>query len=309
MDTTIRNISIPATDGLPLAADLFMPVNNQVIGTILVHPATGIIKKYYRHFARYMAGESYRVIVYDYRGMGGSRHMPLKKVNSNMLDWALLDMNGVLNFAVEYFSSQPIFWVGHSIGGQLMVLMDRYDSISKVIAVNSSSGYWKSFRFPYNLYSLFLWKVFLPLAVPVMGYGPISRYGLGHDVPAGVARQWAKWCCNPNHFAGSLRQHSGHADFSQFKVPITAFGSTDDFIATTENIDHLLSFYPSSPMKKIMVSPQQAGTRRIGHTGFFRADAGEKLWPLILREIEQEDRRIGEQLPFIPLGEPAIRFT
>lgn len=309
MDTTIRSIRITAKDGLQLAADIVMPVNNQVVGTILVHPATGLTKKYYLHFARYMAGESYRVIIYDYRGMGDSRHAQLKNVNGSMLDWALLDMNGVLNFAVEYFSGQPIFWVGHSIGGQFMALMDRQDYISKVIAVNSSTGYWKSFKFPNNLYSLFLWKVFLPLTIPVLGYGPISRYGLGHDIPAGVARQWARWCCDPDHFAGTVRQEFGNIDFSHFNVPITAFGSTDDFIATSENIDRLLSFYPSSPKKKIMLSPEQAGVKRIAHTGFFRSSSGAKLWPLILREMEREDKRTGEPLPLIRAGVPAIRFT
>ncbi|KIC95579.1 alpha/beta fold hydrolase [Flavihumibacter solisilvae] len=309
MDTTIRSITIPAMDSLQLAADIIMPVNNQVIGTILVHPATGLTKKFYLKFARYMAGESYRVIIYDYRGMGDSRNSKLRNVKCSMLDWALLDMNGVLNFAVEYFSSQPIYWVGHSIGGQFMALMDRYDCITKVIAINSSTGYWKSFRFPFNLYSLFLWKVFLPLSIPLLGYGPISRYGLGQDIPAGAARQWARWCCDPDHFAETLRQESGRFDFSHFNVPITAFGSSDDFIATSDNIDRLLSFYPSSPRKKIMVSPEQAGVYRIAHTGFFRSGPGGKIWPLILREIEHDDRNAGETLPLIHVGEPAIRFT
>jgi predicted alpha/beta hydrolase len=51
-------------------------------------------------------------------------------------------------------------------------------------------------------------------------------------------------------------------------------------------VKRLLSYYPRLfPLERIMYAPADAGTRRIGHFGFFGRRAGAALWPRLLAQI------------------------
>lgn len=72
-----RDICIRAADGYRLAGTLFEP--KQASGSLtIVAPAVGISSGYYRKFASYLAERGRPSLVFDYRGMGASRHGPSK---------------------------------------------------------------------------------------------------------------------------------------------------------------------------------------------------------------------------------------
>jgi predicted alpha/beta hydrolase len=62
---------------------------------------------------------------------------------------------------------------------------------------------------------------------------------------------------------------------------------TDDAFATASGTKRLLSFYPRLfPLQRVEYSPADAGTRRIGHFGFFGRRAGTALWPRLLALLQ-----------------------
>ena len=66
------DITIPAADGYPLAATLFLPLGAKR-HAVLISSATATPRKIYRGFAGYLARRGCAVLTYDYRGIGGSR--------------------------------------------------------------------------------------------------------------------------------------------------------------------------------------------------------------------------------------------
>jgi predicted alpha/beta hydrolase len=283
MDTSQQKITITASDGFTLYGYELLPVNRHVAATVQLNPATGVKKEFYLRFAHYLAGCGYRVLVFDYRGIGESRSKSLRGFKATMLQWVVLDMNAITNFILQQYAQQPLIWMGHSIGAQLMGLIENRQHIQKVIAVNTSTGYWKHFRFPYNAGSWFLWNAFLPVTTRLLGYAPTSRYGLGEDLPTGVARQWARWCTSGHHFKNDLLALTGKPVLDDFTAPIQFVFTNDDYIATRNTVERLAAFYPAAAITYTEITAAQAGVTKIGHVGLFRQQVRQTVWPLLAR--------------------------
>src|SRR6476620_4694738 len=99
-DVFIDDITLPAMDGYPLAATLFLP-RGAKRHAVLINSATAVQRKIYRGFAGYLARRGCAVLTYDYRGTGDSRQKSLTAYDqprslvgfvSSMSEWAALDV-------------------------------------------------------------------------------------------------------------------------------------------------------------------------------------------------------------------------
>ena len=281
----MEKITFPARDGYNLSGFWAVPMGD-FRGTVVISPATGVPKEFYSHFSQYLVNQGYRVFCFDYRGIGGSAPKDLNNFHATMHEWGLLDMNAALDFVVTEKQTEEVIWIGHSVGAQMHGMLDKRDSISKVIAISSSIGYWNYFFFPYNIYVLLLWKIVGPLMIMGKGYAPMKKIGWGEDIPKGVFYEWRQWCMNKQHFKPFLQERFGIDSFPDFKQPITAIHPSDDYIANTKTVAALLQFFPNAEKKTILIRPSEVGAKKIGHMGIFRRRFQNSIWPLILKEVE-----------------------
>src|ERR1044072_9728365 len=94
-DVVSDDITLPATDGYPLAATLFLP-RGAKRHAVLINSATAVPRKLYRGFAGYLAQRGCAVLTYDYSGIGDSRQQArtgnqpksLVGFKASMSDWA-----------------------------------------------------------------------------------------------------------------------------------------------------------------------------------------------------------------------------
>jgi predicted alpha/beta hydrolase len=80
----------------------------------------GVSQDYYAEFAHWLAERGYSVVTFDYRGMGHSRHGSLRGFKADIFDWAKLDCSTAMEALEERFPDTPIYWIGHSLGGQIL---------------------------------------------------------------------------------------------------------------------------------------------------------------------------------------------
>jgi predicted alpha/beta hydrolase len=284
----MQPIQFKAKDGYTLKGIWITPVSTS-LGTVILNSATGVKKEYYLKFAHYLVQQGYRVLVYDYRGIGASAPVTLKGFTATMQDWGILDMNAALNYVVQEKNAAAVIWVGHSIGGQLMGLLEHRHKIKKVLAINCSTGYWRYFTFPYNFITLFLWICVGPLLTSVYGYAPLKKIGWGESLPRGVFLEWRKWCLTKKHFATFLQKQIGASVFSDFNKPIIAIYTDDDYIANSKTVKKILEFYPNAPQHTICIKRAAYSIKAIGHTAIFKSIFQHNLWPILLAAIEQSD--------------------
>ncbi len=272
MSSAHDDLTIPARDGFRLSGHLFQPAS-PTSRVVVVNSATAVPKRFYRHFAARLARAGYHVVTYDYRGIGGSRPEQLRGFLAHMRDWALLDMAGVADWASAELRPKKLFFVGHSVGGQVAGLLDDLPPLDGMVTFSSQSGHWRLQGAEQKAVVAFHVHVTMPLLANVMGYVPWSRFGSGEDLPKGAALEWSRWCRHPDYLLGDRSLPLER--YQTFQAPVLAYSFADDKWGTETAVNAMMRAYPN--LERRHVVPSAVGMSAIGHFGYFRPPA-ERLW-------------------------------
>jgi predicted alpha/beta hydrolase len=256
-------------------------------GTVVIGPAMGVPQAYYADFARWLAGQGWQVVTFDYRGHGASLpttpHRGLRGFKANLFDWAH-DYEAVLDWAASLQPGAPLYIIGHSMGGQLPGLLRNRDRVSGLLGLAAGSGYWKQNAPQLRRRVHFMWYFLVPVTTRLFGYFPGKRLGAVGDLPNGVIRQWRKWCLNPQYSAGA-EEGAVRQGYNSVRFPVLSLSINDDEMMTEAGILSLMNLYANAPRRMQRVAPQDVGVRRIGHLGAFRREHASGLWPRLAQYL------------------------
>lgn len=152
----------------------------------------GVLRQYYKKFAKFLAMEGLQVYSYDYRGIGGSRPKSLKDFKANVQDWGAIDMESMVAYIQNTHASLPLLVVGHSVGGQVFGLAPSCTQVRALMLVGSQLGNWVYWDKGQTKLKFF-WKYVLPGLTKLFGYFPAKKLGMFEDLPKGVALEWSQW--------------------------------------------------------------------------------------------------------------------
>jgi predicted alpha/beta hydrolase len=268
-------VKVRAADGVEIDAGFF-EAKAKARGSVLIAPAMSVPQSYYRPFAEWLAGEGYHAATFDYRGTGASRAGSLRGYKADILVWAGLDCAAMLEAVAQRAPDMPLYWVGHSLGGQILGFLPNRERIARAITVATGSGYWRENAPALRRRVWWLWYFVAPLATALYGYFPGARLRKVGDLPRGVMEQWRRWCLNPDYAVGD-GEHV-RAQFAAVRTPIVSLSFVDDELMSARNTESIHGFYLNAPRTMKRIAPADAGVRRIGHFGFFRAAFEQPLW-------------------------------
>ena len=285
----MKKITIFAPDGYPLSA-LLGKTCKADRGVIVISAATGVRKEFYLNFARFLIDNGYAVLLYDYRGIGESAAADIRTSPIYMHEWGTKDMNAVLDYLVNR-GHTGIIWLGHSIGAQLVGLLENKQHVRKVISINAALGYWGYFPYPMKMIVWLLWYVIGPLLIKIYGYGVMKKIGWGENLPRNAIMEWRSWCMSKTYYMNFLRHKIQSESFSNFTVPITAIYTSDDYIANDKTAPMMQQFFPNAPYELIKLEVSNYTRLKVGHIGIFRKRFELALWPWLLQTIHSASSR------------------
>jgi predicted alpha/beta hydrolase len=268
--------SIDNGNGHRLASCWYHPAGTPR-GAVLIAPAMGVKQRFYANFASWLAERGFLVVTFDYLGMGQSRQVPLRQLKVDLLDWARHDCSAVLANVAETAGDMPLYWIGHSVGAQILPLVEGHERLTRIITVAAGSGYWRENSPQIRRQAWLLWHGLAPLLTAVAGYFPGDRIGAVGDLPAGVIRQWRRWCLHPEYLVGVEGEPMRRA-FAAVQTPLTSLSFTDDEMMSARNTESLHGFYSGAAKQMRRIAPAEVGADRIGHFGFFRNAFAPTLW-------------------------------
>lgn len=126
-------------NGHPLVSHWYRPAG-EPRGYLLIVPAMGVEQRFYAPFAAWLAERGYLAITFDYLGMGQSRNGSLRGLEVDVLGWARHDCSAMLAAALAESGSKPLYWIGHSLGGQILPFVEGRERIDRVFSIASGSG-------------------------------------------------------------------------------------------------------------------------------------------------------------------------
>lgn len=283
MSLHIQAVKLRTKDNENLQAYWYTPSEkerNNAKGKIVIASAMGVEQAYYRAIAKWLAQQGYAVLTFDCRAMGESKNQQLKHYQCNILDWAKYDYSAALSYIVEQPMTGPIYWLGHSLGGQVFPLVEQIDKVAKVVTVSSGTGYWKHNAPQLKRVAPFFWYCVVPLATSMLGYFPGKRLNIVGNLPKQVIYQWRRWCLHPEYCVSE--SITVRKKFEQLKVPLHSICFTDDEMLSVTNMRDLHDLFGNKNKYLSEVTPIDEGIKRVGHLGFFREKFRENLWPKLL---------------------------
>ena len=280
-----------ALDGYELGGMLYAaPASEHPARVALLHAGAGIRAQSYGAFAAFLAEAGIPALAYDYRGIGLSRPATLRGFAASIEDWAEYDCAGAIAWLRRRFPGAAMLGIAHSIGTLLVGGALNAPEQASLVLIGAHTAYWGDYRGRYRLPMTALWHGVMPLATHLMGYFPARRLGLGQDLPAEIALQWAGRRSPDLASTASgpalerrqrLLERCAALDRAALVVSIS-----DDAFATAAGTRRLLSYYPRlSPLREAVFTPADAGKRRLGHFGFFRRGTGAVLWPRLMQRL------------------------
>lgn len=255
----------------------FFPPASEARGAVLVVPAMGVTQAYYAPFAEWLAAQGFLAATFDYRGIGQSRHGRLRRLKVDLLDWARQDCAAMIDAVTQRTGGKPLYWVGHSLGGQILPFVPNRERVSRVITVATGSGYWRENTAALRRTSWWLWFVAAPLSVRLFGYFPGKRLRKVGDLPRGVMEQWRRWCLDPEYAVG-VEGEAARALYAAVETPIVSLSFTDDEFMSLRNTESIHGQYANARRTMKRIAPKEIGEKHIGHFGFFKPKYEHSLW-------------------------------
>lgn len=277
-------IRIPVA-GDELIAHLFSAVpETRRFRSVIVAPATAVAQTFYIKFCMYLAEQGYDVLSFDFRSVGQSLNRSIKDYDVGFSDWAEHDYPAVIEFMHAQFPNQPVFIVGHSVGGWMPGATHASNRIDGILGVAALSAYWPLMARPYRYGHWLTWNTLVPLTTSLLGYWP-GWAGLTHDLPAKLGREFAQWAKSPG-FVFDAKQLDARGNAMKFTGHLHLYQIADDPWGTAEAVSALQAHYPNAKTNVMeTVHPRDFGGNGIGHLNFFRSVHRETLWPHALARL------------------------
>ena len=115
----MQQIQISVQESDHVIATLF-PANaeKKLNRSVIVGPAAAVSQSFYKGFCEYLANAGFDVMSFDFRGVGLSKTRHIREYRDiGFLAYAEHDYPAVVNTLLEKFPNQPLYIVGHSVGG------------------------------------------------------------------------------------------------------------------------------------------------------------------------------------------------
>ncbi|MEO8160711.1 MAG: alpha/beta fold hydrolase [Arenimonas sp.] len=270
-------MALAATDGHPLAAHRYDPAGT-VRGSVVIAPAMAISQSFYGAFARWLATQGYVAWTFDYRGTGESLRGAMRGAPGTLDDWCDKDYDAAVQAANALHPQRPLFALGHSFGGQCAPLLPSRRLLTGLVNIAVGSGAMRHNTPRIRHQAPWLWYLLVPVLCPVFGYFPGARLGVIGDLPSGAVRQWRKWCLDPDYLLGA--EPRARAAYAGARYQVLGLSFADDELLLEAGSEMLHAAY-GRPVDYRVLSPEDIGLARIGHSGFFRPQSEPSLWPLV----------------------------
>ncbi|MEZ5566361.1 MAG: alpha/beta fold hydrolase [Gammaproteobacteria bacterium] len=278
------DIEFNADDGQTLRGTIHDPVE-PADTWLLVNSAMGVRRRFYRHLALYLAGRNIGVLTYDYRGLGDSVLEPGQAARVQLQDWGLQDFPAAMGWLRSHRKVRRLVILGHSVGGQFLGLTPRILEVDGLVGVASQSGYWRHWHGTERAKVFTMWYVAIPLLTAIATTFPASRFGLGQDIPAGVARQWASWGRDPDYIR-SDRVGPQPQYYDAIRCALRTYCIENDPLASEPSVHAWHAWFPNAEREFVKLGAQEASGPRMDHFGFFKPDIGGAQWPALADFIE-----------------------
>jgi len=266
-------ISFQNPDGSTNAFELFEP-EGESKAVIMVFPAMGVKGSYYLALGGALAGAGYTAAICDLRGLGNSSERASRKVDFGYTEMLHYDYQSAFDEVKKRFPAQAVYFLGHSLGGQLGSLFaaDHPGELAGMILVASCSVYYKGWK-GFNRIRVGLLTQFAGLVGKVLGYFPGKQLGFGGLEAADVIGDWSRQARTGKYVLGKERI-SYEEKLGKLALPVLCITFEGDKLCPKQPAINLYQKYgPESRIAHIHLMPDDPRNDHFKHFNWAKKPA------------------------------------
>ena len=249
---------------------------------VIIAAAAAVKQAYYREFAQYLADGGLTTVTFDYRGIGDSPIARGAGRHVRMSDWGAVDLNAVIRWAVGGHS-QPIRYLGHSIGAHLICLAEANRHVERALLIGAASGGWRNVHPRTKLPAAFFGYALGPVLARVFDPFPARKLRLGEDTPSGAVRQLASWTRSKTFvFADLGKDLPDHR--ASLEAATTLLMFSDEDVVTAKGSRQ---FAVDARLRHFVIETIDVHGLAfpVGHRGMFKSRCRDASWPRLLARL------------------------
>ncbi len=239
IDVQKEELPVFMADGVGSTVTLFASASNGNGLVVVCVPALGVAADYYEPLALECRDRGWNVVTADLRGNGRSSVRARRGVQFGYHEIVQYDLPAVISMVKQRFPANPLFLLGHSLGGQLAALYASANPghVDGLILVASCSVYYRGWDFPGNVGVLFGTQLIRAVSM-VMGYFPGKRLGFGGTESAKLLRDWAGQA-RTGRYRVTDSPHDFEALLQTITLPVLAVSFQGDSFAPKRAVQNL----------------------------------------------------------------------
>lgn len=213
--------------------------------------ALGVEASYYTPFAEALSQEGILAAMCDLRGNGTSNLRPCRGVDFGYREIVELDIPAAMQVVSDKRLDLPLYFGGHSLGGQLAMLHAAASrpSIEAMILVACAIPYYRNWSGKTRAFIQILSRVF-PVLGPLLGYVPGHRFGFGGIEAPTVMRDWSHNARTARYeLTGSAFDYE--AALAELEIDLLTVNVDGDVMAPPNAVDFLFNKVPHAKGQRI----------------------------------------------------------
>lgn len=255
----------PATTVVPVrsddgaASELLLVAAPRPHALLVWLPALGVPARAYRAFAETLAARGVSVLIHEWRGIGSSSIRASHGVDWGYRELLQFDLPGTARAMASRSGRLPVYWGGHSLGGQLASLhMARNPGHGAgLVLVGSGAPFWRVQRRRIATALLAAMAV-VPALTRLAGHLPGRRIGFGGREARGVMRDWLRCVRTGRYRAGGLDEDLEEA-LAALDCPVLGVTLADDLFGPRAALEYLLDKTACKDRTQVEITPQELG--------------------------------------------------
>ncbi|MBI5569417.1 MAG: alpha/beta fold hydrolase [Desulfomonile tiedjei] len=265
-----ETLSVTAADGATSCVTVFAGSSEATPPVLICIPAMGVTAQYYEPLALACVAQGFQVVTADLRGNGCSSVRASRSSRFGYHEIVHYEMPAIVARVRGRFPANPLYLLGHSLGGQLGTLYASANpgEVDGLILVAACSVFYRGWDFPSNVGVLFGTQLARWIA-GILGYFPGNIIGFGGSESKGVIRDWSREALTGVYnVAGS--PHDFETLLRQLSIPVLAISLEDDWFAPKRAVRNLCKKMERAPLTYCHLLPGDVAAGRIGHFQWVR---------------------------------------
>ena len=286
IEDMMETFAIKKYDGKKIIATRF-PAKKTLRRSLIIAAATGVKQTFYYKFAAFCSEMGYDVYTFDYSGIGLSDGKRVKESTASYSTWGKEDMPAVVEYVKKAHSDQPLYYIGHSFGGNCLGMSEAALECDAIVTIGSQHGYLAHFDIWRIPLVWFVFSISMPLLTKLYGYFPSATHSLGENLPKNVASDWSKVILNKN----GMEIIAGDSWRRELRTNMLVLSFDDDSFAPQRAVDQCAYVsYSGTVVVRRHIKPKEIGVAAIGHFDFFRPKFQDSLWHSVIAWLEVQGK-------------------